>query len=387
MSQPFRHTLRVLTDDDGVVGVRWAIGGALLLFGWIGWALLAPVPRYATTSMARVEADGAAHPVQSLSVGRVMSVDVTLGVIVAAGDRILALDDREPGLEAAGAVAQRAALDAELQALDARLVARRAAQISERAAGKASIDEAAARQDDAQRAEARVLTEVELTRRLAAAGAVPPDEVARLEATHARARAQTAEARAALTGAKLRAVAADAQNSSEIASLEGDRAALSARLDAASTELAQAERVREERVLLAPVGGRVAWLAPLVPGAVVAAGDTVATLVPEGPVRVIADFLPGDALGRVSPGQRGRIRLDGFPWASFGAPTVEVVNVASDVRFGRIRVELSVDPQSAPGIPLSHGLPGVLEVQIGEVTPAGLLLDGLGAALTAPTRP
>ena len=61
--------------------------------------------------------------------------------------------------------------------------------------------------------------------------------------------------------------------------------------------------------------------------------------------------------------------------------------MASEVRDGRVRVELAVRPEAAPLIPLQHGLPGTIEVEVDHVSPAilvlrtaGLLLDMLGTS-------
>jgi membrane fusion protein (multidrug efflux system) len=39
-------------------------------------------------------------------------------------------------------------------------------------------------------------------------------------------------------------------------------------------------------------------------------------------------------------------------------------------------------PESAPLIPLQHGMPGSLEIEVERVTPAGLVLRSLGKLLT-----
>ncbi len=95
-------------------------------------------------------------------------------------------------------------------------------------------------------------------------------------------------------------------------------------------------------------------------------------------------FLPPAALGRIQPGQPAQLRLEGFPWTQYGAVSATVTNVASEVRDGQVRVELAVRPDAAPLIPLQHGLPGTVEVEVDRVSPATLVLRTAGLLLTVP---
>ena len=113
-------------------------------------------------------------------------------------------------------------------------------------------------------------------------------------------------------------------------------------------------------------------------------GDRLAAVVPRGELQVVADFLPPSALGRIRPGQPARLRLEGFPWTQYGSLAATVSRVASEVRNGRIRVELSVDSNGASPIPLQHGLPGTVEVEVERVSPATLVLRAAGKLLARP---
>jgi membrane fusion protein (multidrug efflux system) len=83
-------------------------------------------------------------------------------------------------------------------------------------------------------------------------------------------------------------------------------------------------------------------------------------------------------VGRRSPGALGQ-RLDGFPWAQYGTPAATVTRVATEARDGAIRVELDLAPQTPTAIPLQHGLPGTVEVTVEHVSPATMVLRGVGA--------
>jgi membrane fusion protein (multidrug efflux system) len=82
------------------------------------------------------------------------------------------------------------------------------------------------------------------------------------------------------------------------------------------------------------------------------------------------------------------MRLDGFPWTQYGTIAATVTSVASEVRDGRVRVELTVHPNPASPIPFQHGLPGSVEVEVEHVSPATLLLRVAGKLLAKPvSRP
>jgi hypothetical protein len=94
-------------------------------------------------------------------------------------------------------------------------------------------------------------------------------------------------------------------------------------------------------------------------------------------LNVVALFHPSVALGRVRPGQSARVRFDDFPWNEYGAPA-RVSNVAAELRDGRIRVELTFDPDVMSGIPYQHGLAAQVEIETERVSPATLVLRSAG---------
>jgi hypothetical protein len=55
-----------------------------------------------------------------------------------------------------------------------------------------------------------------------------------------------------------------------------------------------------------------------------------------------------------------------------------VARVASEARNGRIRVELHTRPAPGSRLPLQHGIPGRVEVEVERVTPAVLVLRTVG---------
>jgi membrane fusion protein (multidrug efflux system) len=167
------------------------------------------------------------------------------------------------------------------------------------------------------------------------------------------------------------------QMTSELSKLRGDRAT-------AGVTLQRLEEEVDRRYIRAPIDGRLGEVAPLRIGAVVHEGDKLAAVIPAGKLRVVANFDPPAALGRIRPGQHARLRLEGFPWAQYGSVTATITNVASEIRDGSIRVEMALDPNSSSRIPLQHGLPGSVEVEIETLSPANLVLRTAGSLLAGP---
>lgn len=133
--------------------------------------------------------------------------------------------------------------------------------------------------------------------------------------------------------------------------------------------------------ILAPSDGIVGALAMLAQGMRVSKGAPVASVVPVDTLHAVATF-PLVVAGRITPGAEGRMRLDGFPWSQFGMVPVRVTAVASEPDASGLRIELELDPTAAPSqIPLAHGLPGVVEVDLERLSPAALALRAAGQRL------
>lgn len=96
----------------------------------------------------------------------------------------------------------------------------------------------------------------------------------------------------------------------------------------------------------------------------------------------VAEF-GAPSLGRLQPGQRGRLRLDGFSWAQYGYIDATVTSVES--RDQMVHVKLAVRPAADSQIPLLQGMPGVVEVEVERVAPLTLLVRSLGHRLSDQT--
>lgn len=385
MATPFEITARALDADRGrfhllVWGIAVALAGA-----WLAWMTLSRVTLYEVSSKARFEVKGAALPVAASQAGLVKHVAMTLGRDVRAGEVLVVLDDRvalareaEVAKQLAAMPARQQALRSELSVLQVSLEHERQAASADRNAALARVAEASAQLDFAREQERRLesataqaaVADIDLGR----ARSERRRLFARLEQVQSEAVHQASQAHARDAQARARQEALLGQ----IAALEGERLQATATLERARSE-------RDRLTIRAPLAGRLADVPPLGPGAWLGEGHRVATVVPEGKLRVVASFEPSRAMGRLRPGQVARIRLDGFAWTEHGMIDAQVDRVASEVRDGTLSVEFSLVPGSKlRGADLQHGLTGTVEVAIESVAPVVLLLRSMGQATRTP---
>jgi membrane fusion protein (multidrug efflux system) len=158
-------------------------------------------------------------------------------------------------------------------------------------------------------------------------------------------------------------------------------AVLEAERDGAAVLVKRLEIECDRHTVRAPIDGVLGQVHIPQVGSVVAAGQTVAVVTPETEVELVADFAPADAIGRVRPGQRARMRVSAFPWTQYGMLDATVSAISSEVLDGQIRVKLVLDDQPGSAIPRRHGLVGGLEIQIDEVSPVTLIARAAGQLL------
>lgn len=381
MPTPFSSTLRSLEDRHGpacFVGLGLVV---LLLGAWIAWFLRAPLTLHAVSTEARLEADRRPHDVANLVTGRILAVRVELGQEVAAGDLLVELDDQQVRRLREAQEAQAEAAEGSLRALEQQRVneAERLEQL--RRTTRSGNEEARSLEHQAEAEARQAEAEAERLERLFREGIVGEAEAERAASEAERLRAQARAMTLAVDRRRSEARADESAIAAQIDELAAAVANERGRLASARAEIARLDDTLEHHVVRAPVDGRVGRLADLRTGAVITAGTPLASIVPTGAFRVIADFEPSAAVGRIRPGQDATVRFDGFPWTQFGSLEATARRVASEPAAGRIRVELEPHPETAPAIPLQHGLPATVEVAVEEGTPAQLVLRIAGRGI------
>jgi membrane fusion protein (multidrug efflux system) len=353
------------------------IVGATALVVWVLWMTFARIKIYAVTEHARVEA--IAFRVEAEVAGRVVQTQLKLGAQVEAGTVLVDLDSEPLILALAEKQALQRSLEAQVEALERQLNAAAALLAGRQRLASRRSREAKSQARGAQISARHAETE-------AARSALLYGERIETEADLSRTRAD---------GLTRRVAAEVAARSVERIDAEGDMAETEIQLDVALLERQRAElqgqiavtiagvgtivHQIEQRRVRAPANGRLGEVAMLQIGAVMAAGDEVATVVPPGDLRIAAQFAPATAIGRIRAGQPARLRLDGFPWTQYQSISATVVRVADEAREGYVRVELSVELDALPGMRLQHGLPGSVEVEVETLSPAEVVLRAAGA--------
>lgn len=387
MAMHFERTVGALRAAGAGWTRVWIVGATVAIAALGAWSALARVTLYERAAGARLEVAPAAHHASPTVEGRIAGVLVAVGARVEAGDPIVTLDDEpqrralaEVEAERAGAIDQADAVEEELEA---------AVEAVERARAERNAELARMRADHAV-LEATAVFKEEDAAEVAAlfdTGSATAREtrVAKTEATLARLRAEADTL--AIAHAERRHESAIADRVAAAATIRAELAGARARLDTLEARAATLRSEIEQRTVRAPVGGVIASVAPVAAGDVVAVGETLATVLPEGPMVVVARLDAAGAIGRVHAGQRARVRFEGFPWSRYGETPGVVQSVAMDDPDGFVRVEIAIDADAAAsaGIPLRHAMPGGVEIAIDRVSPAGLLLRAAGRRIDRAT--
>jgi multidrug resistance efflux pump len=385
MPVAFAHSMRSLAADGFGCSLVALLSAVLLLGGWGAWFLLSRVAVYEVTQHARLEVERAAHPIATPVAGRVAVTRLVVGQEVQAGEVLVELDAEAQRLQQEEARVRLAALSAQLAARRQEVTAEEAARQREQQAARVGLAEARARHREAEVAVRSAEEEAEFYVRLQARGLA-----AQLDMVRTRAEVHKRWAAADTLRLAIGRLEAEKQTRErdrlarlerlkrEVTQLEGDIATATATLERLGHEI-------EQRRIRAPVAGRLGEASTLQSGAVLRGGEPLGAILPPSALKVVAYFLPPAALGRLHSGQPARLRLAGFPWTQYGSLAATVTSVAHEVRDGQIRVELHITPDAASPIPLQHGLPGTVEVEVERLTPAALVLRVVGQRLGVST--
>lgn len=378
MPSPFFRSEHFLESETFKRGAWGLLIAAVLLSLWAVWFFRARVSVYAVSEAADLEVDRAAHPVESQYAGRVVASTLALDREVKAGEVLVELDADMQNLQLSEERTKLGALGPQVRSLEDQIAAEQRASIQEQQTAAVALDEGRAHFREADAAARLAESEAQRLSQMYTSGVLA-------KADSERAQANATERRAAADSLQLAVSKLEQQRLTDAedrrAHLEGLRSEANRLRGVEATTQASIGRLEDEvdrRLIRAPVEGRLGEVANVRVGSVVREGEKLAAIVPTGDLRIVASFQPADALGRIQPGQPARLRLDGFPWTEYGSIGATVTHVASEVRDGRIRVELAVNPHSVNRIPMQHGLPGTVQVQVERISPASLVLRVVG---------
>jgi len=390
MTLPFRTTLESLAHDSPRGTALAVLSAASLLAVWCGWLFLGRVSVYAVTDAARIEVRLAPHPVEATVDGRLAAVHVHLRSQVHVGEVIAELDREPERLEQRKAEVRLERLSHELAAV------RSAIEVTTQGidrAREASRD--ALRVASAERAQADAAAELAVLEADAAEALMKTGHLSQLERAEsesaARQQRSLAEARTLqidLLRSAERSGATD--RTTKVTDLHREEVHLEGAIAETRAEIAQLDDAIARRLIFAPISGEIGELGTAQVGSFVTEGERIATVVPTATtvddLRIVAEYEPRDALGRIEPGQTAMMRCDGFPWLQYGSLQARVERVGNEIREGRIRTELSLGPITTVSIPLQHGLPGSIRIRVEEVSPWTLLIRAVSEIVTQKSK-
>ena len=381
MASTFFRSLRSLEADNSQRSYLGLALAASLLTGWMLWFFLAHVSVYAVTNKADLEVDRAAHPVESIVVGRVVATHMVLDQEVKAGDVLVELDSDTQQFQLKEEKSQLSGANPQIRSRTEEIASEEQALVQDQQASKDALEEARAHYNEAEAAAKFAEAEAERLQKMYKAGVVAELDVNRSVADSQQRRAAADSLRYAVVRLEGEQRTRANERKARIEQLTGELNKLRGDQATAGVTIQRLEEEVGRRAIRAPIDGKLGEVAPLRVGTVVHEGEKLAAVIPTGKLRVVANFDPPVALGRVRPGQHARLRLEGFPWAEYGSVGATVTNVASEIRDGGIRVEMALDSNSGSRIPLQHGLPGSVEVEIETLSPANLVLRKAGSWL------
>lgn len=384
MATAFTCTLRSLRADGFRSSVRALLLAVALLTAWTFWLGYAHVARYETSDSARLEVDRAVYSIQAPYVGKVIASHLVLGAQVQAGDVLVELDANPEHLQIQEQRARRSVLDPQLESLHAEIEAALQARAQEGEASLSALAEGRARIREAE-ASAR-FTENDLLRykQLFELGAKSERDYARAQSEAQRSVANVESLQQAVARLEREQLTRESDRDAKIRGLRAEISRLEGKKTTTTAVLDRLQYDVEKRRIRAPVSGRLGAITTLRAGAVLHEGDPVGTIVPAGTLKIVAEFPPEAALGRIRPGQAARLRLKGFPWAQYGSIGARVTTVANEIRDGKVRVECELASKAVTLIPEEHGLPGSIEIEVERISPARMALRAAGEMLTAP---
>ncbi len=387
LTVPFSRTVRSLSGDTSRYALlAWGCAAVLLAL-WAIWFFRGQVTVYEVSRQARLEVERSVHPIAALAAGKIARTSLVLGQEVKAGQILVELDASSETLRLGEEEARAKALPPQIAALRNEIAAQEAASGEDHRAALSALEAARSRYGESVAAAG---FDKDQARRLAELGKF--GRIAEIDVLRAQAETQKSQAASAALMSEIHRLEMEVQTRAhhkraEIEQLKRQAATLDGQLETAGATIARLQQEIEKHRLRAPASGRIGDVLPLQVGTYVAEGDRLGSVVPEGNLRIVADFEPSSVLGRIRPGQTALMRLDGFPWAQFGSLPAKVSQIASEIRDNRIRVEFQPEAPPESRLPFQHGLPGAIEVELERVAPAMLVLRTVGQMLAAPAGP
>lgn len=339
---------------------------------------MAKISLYEFSSKARLEVEHSAHPITALVSGKVISTRLSLGQKVNKDEIAILLDSNSEKLRLKEEESKFKSLPSRITALEKEITALEQAKYENHRASLAAIQSEKSRY---QEASAAVNFARENDRRMSALK--KSGKIAVIDSLRVHAEVEKLSANKDAISSDIRRLELDLgtqahQKLAEIEEIKSDIARLAGELSTSEMTIARLNQEIQKHTVRIPADGQIGEVIPLQVGTYITAGEKIGTVIPKSGLRMVADFSPASVVGRIHPGLTGMMRLDGFPWTQYGAIPATVSRVGSEIRDNLVRVEFTPSKSFISRISLQHGLPGTIEVNVEQITPALLTLRVAG---------
>ncbi len=384
MSTAFTRSLHALGADRFRFSAATLAIAALLLGAWGTWAAVAQVSLFEVTNNARLEVDRAIYPVEAPIAGKVISVWLTMDREVKPGDALFEIEADSEQLQLQEERARLSTVTPEIRGLYDQIDAEQNALNAESKQYDATIEEARAEMRAAESPAQFASEDEKRLQSLYSQGLIAEREYSRGRFDTKQKRTGVEKLQLSIGRLETERQTKASERRTRIEKLRADVTHLQGQMSTSKKTIDRLAYEVTRRTIRANVAGKLGEVAQLRTGAYVTQGQRLGAIVPVGRLAIVAEFPPAAAIGRIRAGQLAEMRLQGYPWAQFGTIHAKVATVASEIRNGTVRVDLEVSAAPHSAIPMQHGLPGSIEVQVEKITPAALVMRNAGRMLTEP---
>jgi membrane fusion protein, adhesin transport system len=373
MAINFSDTLASIHADLNQRSIFFSVMLGGLLLCWFGWLLWVPLTITKQAS-GLIEINQPTLLLVASAAGRIATVNIHLGQLVKAGEPLIKINSDDEAK-------QISALTQSLEKQQEALVALHRARDVELNSLKLEISALDKRTQNARiqfdNVQAQYDQQAQMVKLLNSASSA----VSKIELQREQLQLKQIHERLLTKQQELANLSAQSQQTiarKELLSTRNtqDNANQQSRISALESELSQQQQMLIHKTLSSPKIAKVAEVMPLQIGQWINAGEQLATLFPEGDLRVVAQFKPVDAQGYLQLGQSAKIHVDNFPWLQYGALDARVVQIDQAERQGFIRVVLALN--DAKSLALQHGMSAGVSISVASATPWQLLLQSLG---------
>jgi len=345
---------------------------------------MARISLFEVTDKARLEVDRAIYPVEAPISGKVTAAWLAVGREVKPGDALFEIEADSAQLQLQEERARLGTVTPEIRALFDQIDAEQNALNDEQKQYDATIEEARAEIRIAESPAQYATEDEKRLQSLFAQGLIAEREYSKGRFDTKQKTTTVERLRLAIGRLDTERRTKASERRTRIEKLRADVTHLQGQMSTSKKTIDRLSYEVTRRTIRATVAGRLGEVAPLRTGAYVTEGQRLGAIVPQGRLAVVAEFPAAAAIGRIRRGQPAQLRLQGYPWAQFGSITARVASVASEIRDGTVRVELEVSAAPQSAIPMQHGLPGAVEVEVERIAPFALVMRNAGKMLTEP---